>query len=115
MRLLVCGTRMPKKYRNAYKQTVYDYIAQNYSVGETTIVEGCCKDSADEFAEEFAKENGYDIKHFPSTSGNYLRRNVEMVNECDEVIAFWDGWSYGTAHTIARALLSGIPVEIIQI
>jgi hypothetical protein len=31
------------------------------------------------------------------------RRNVEIVNAADEVVAFWDGTSRGTAHTISIA------------
>ena len=38
-----------------------------------------------------------------------------MVEECDKVIAFWNGFSYGTAHTIATATAQGIPVEVVMI
>jgi hypothetical protein len=43
----------------------------------------------------------------------YLR-NVEMLNrEPDRVIAFWDGKSKGTQHTITEARRRQIPVEVI--
>ncbi len=41
-------------------------------------------------------------------------RNTQMLNEQPGlVIAFWDGRSRGTAHTIGEARKRGIPVEII--
>lgn len=44
----------------------------------------------------------------------YLR-NVEMLNrEPDRVIAFWDGKSKGTLHTITEARRRSIPVQIIS-
>jgi hypothetical protein len=53
---------------------------------------------------------------FHATKGNYIKRNIEMINEKpDIVLAFWDGFSYGTAHTIAQAILNGISVTIIEL
>lgn len=41
-------------------------------------------------------------------------RNLEMLDEApDLVIAFWDGDSIGTKHTIDEAKRRGIPVELI--
>lgn len=41
-----------------------------------------------------------------------FRRNAEMVDACDRVIAFWDGKSKGTAHTIELARKAGKPVTV---
>jgi len=38
------------------------------------------------------------------------RRNQQIVDACDVVIAFWDGESRGTADTIAKARAAGKPV-----
>ena len=109
MKLLVCGTRNAK-----YDEK--EVLAQIDKVRPTVIIEGCCTNSADVIAEKYAR---LDIEvrheHFPSNTGNYLKRNVEMVNKCDCVLAFWDGWSYGTAHTIAQAVLKGKNVAIILV
>ena len=44
-----------------------------------------------------------------------LIRNVEMLDEKpDMVIAFWDGQSRGTMHTIEQANKRRIPVEIVS-
>jgi hypothetical protein len=42
-------------------------------------------------------------------------RNLEMLDEKpDLVIAFWDGKSRGTNHTITESRKRGIPVEVIE-
>jgi S-methylmethionine-dependent homocysteine/selenocysteine methylase len=103
VKILVCGTR--GKFKD-YKKIVYEELEPYFEQfgNKLEIVEGCCPNSADQYAEEWALEKGVKVNHFPATSGNYLKRNIEMLEEADEVIAFWDLFSYGTAHTIANAL-----------
>jgi len=118
---LICGTQIKNK---SYKRVVFKildkqvwnerFIYKDWK--PESIIEGCCQDSADSYAEEWAIKEGINIQHFPSTSGNYLKRNIEMVRKLtrnDLVIAFWDGFSYGTAHTIANATARKIPVMVI--
>lgn len=109
MKLLVCGTR--KNFKD-YKMLVWSHLAVACNPN-TELIEGCCKGSADEFAEEFAEAHDIKIHHFPSHSGNYLQRNIEMVEACDEVLCFWDGWSYGSSHCLATGVRMNKPVKII--
>jgi len=112
IKILICGTRK-KGYGLLVRQEL-DKIKLNSDVRwkDFEIVEGCCPDSADTYAEKWAIENAIKVNHFPSKTGNYLKRNVEMVKLADTIIAFWDGWSYGTAHTIATAISLGKKVEV---
>jgi len=117
---LVCGTR-----RKGYKEIVFKKLNEFYwnEAGmqpkgtdyKPIIIEGCCPDSADAYAEEWSKTLQLEVLHHPSTSGNYLSRNVEMVKQATLVFAFWDGFSYGTAQTIAQATMRNIPVIVINI
>ncbi len=118
---LICGTRK-KGYKELVNQILDKRMWNQRGLFKdwkpSLIIEGCCPDSADVYAEAWAKKVVVEIKHFPSTSGNYLKRNVEMVDELDRndlVIAFWNGFSYGTAHTIALATTKNIPVVVIKI
>lgn len=117
MRLLVCGTRNAKLYDyNGYSW----FETQMLIVGGnptkiTQIIEGCCLNSADKWAERWAKQNHIKVSHHPSTPGNYLKRNLEMLKECDEVLAFWSGFSYGTSFVIARAVEMKKPVHIVKL
>jgi hypothetical protein len=100
---LVCGTR-----RGDYKDFCITKLDEFYhnrkalkqkgSDWKPRIIEGCCPDSADAYAEEWATGKGFEIMHHPSTQGNYLKRNIEMCKKATLVFAFWDGYSYGTAH-----------------
>lgn len=113
MKLMVCGTRKKVKL---YQVMVFLNLSKAQELYEDLeIIEGCCKDSADEYAEKWAEMNKVKLHHYPATSGTYLKRNVEMVDDCDIVVAFWDGYSYGTAHSIAQAVLLKKPVEIIYL
>lgn len=120
MKLLVCGTRR-QGYESIVNEKLDDFYwkwsglqPKNHKT-KFIVIEGCCPDSADTYAENWAKNRGYEILHFPSTQGNYLKRNIEMVNNCDQVIAFWDGFSYGTAQTIAQAVMKNKPVRIVKL
>lgn len=43
-----------------------------------------------------------------------LERNKQIVDACDRLVAFWDGNSTGTMHTVGLARKAGKPVEIHQ-
>jgi hypothetical protein len=119
--LLVCGSR--KKYSDEQKTAISTRIVEKiiemdakYGDESTEIVEGCCKGSPDVFAEEFSKAfPPIKIHHHPAVAGNNLRRNLEMVELADECLCFWDGYSYGTAFTIAHCVIKGIPVEVVRV
>ena len=115
---LVCGTRK-KGYEKLVEKELNQLVINKRAIYRDwlpdSIIEGCCPDSADTYAENWAKKGNINIQHHPSTSGNYLKRNIEMVNKCDLVIAFWDGFSYGTAHTIAQAIVNNKKVIVVKI
>jgi hypothetical protein len=108
MKICVCGTRGKFKDYQDRVNMILDYYKTNIS----EIIEGCCPNSADRYAERWAEKNNIPVHHYPANSGNYLKRNIEMVEACDKVIAFWDGYSYGTAHTIATAARYGKPIQM---
>ena len=83
------------------------------------IVSGGAKD-ADTYAREFAERKGIRlIEHLPDYKkygrGAPLVRNRQVIDCCDEVLAFWDGKSKGTKYTIDYAKKMGKPVRVIRI
>ena len=112
MRVLVCGSR---------DWTDETRIFQRLSLLPfgTEIISGAAS-GADSLAAMVAQTLGFTVREFPADwnrhgrSAGYIRNN-EMLNEDpDLVIAFWDGQSRGTAHTIYEAHNRAIPVEVIR-
>lgn len=80
------------------------------------IVSGTCK-GADALGEKYASERDYPIKQFPADWRRYgksagLKRNAEMANYADMLIAFWDAKSKGTKNMIDLAKQAGLKVEV---
>lgn len=91
---------------------VVEQVKGNVSV----IVSGGAK-GADTLAEKYARENGIELIVYPANWALYgksagFRRNESIVAHADAVIAFWDGSSRGTLHTIELAKRAGVPVFV---
>lgn len=88
-------------------------------VNDIEIVSGNCN-GADLLGERFAKENGHNLILFPAEWSVYglsagPRRNEEMAEYADALIAFWDGKSTGTGDMIKRAEKHDLKIRIINI
>ena len=116
-RILICGG-VSFSDEELFNKTLDEMIDKE----NTILVSGHAK-GADTFAELYAEKYGIDIKIFPPEWSKYGRaagpiRNKQMldyISEADEnlVIAFWNGQSKGTKHTVETANKMGIEVQII--
>jgi len=91
-------------------------ILENKNVEE--IVSGCAK-GADRTGEKYAELNKIPIKKFPAEWDKYgkaagYRRNKDMAEYADALIAFWNGESKGTKHMIDLARANKLEVHIIK-
>lgn len=108
MKLAIIGSRTcPSIEIEKYLKSIPDTIVSGGAIG------------ADTYAREFAKKKGLKlIEYFP----NYekfgkrapLERNKLIINECDCVLAFWDGQSRGTRYTINYAKEKRRPIKIVN-
>lgn len=110
MRVLVCGSR-------EWTEQARIYARLSKLPDGTTILHGTAR-GADRIAASFAEGWGFEVEHWPA---NWKRdgkkagilRNIDMLDSgVDLVLAFWDGASRGTLHTIREAQKRGIHVEV---
>ena len=89
----ICGSR------------TIDYLNLDFYLDSQQYSQIICggANGVDTIAELWAKRHG---KYAP------LKRDEDMVNASDIVIAFWDGKSKGTKYTIDYARKNGAPVQI---
>jgi len=112
MRVLVSGSRVCIDYSR-----VLDRLRSLPS--ESIIVQGGAR-GTDALAKRAAAELNLgcetweaDWERFGRSAGP-IRNNAMLDSKPDLVLAFWDGRSPGTRHTITQAHRRGIPVEIIK-
>lgn len=109
MRLAIIGSRNCPPIRiEEYLTSIPDTIVSGGAIG------------ADSYARDFAKRNGLKlIEFFPNYKvfgrGAPLERNKLIIDNCDCVLAFWDGKSPGTKFTLSYAQEKNKPVKIVTI
>lgn len=94
-------------------------IASHLKYIPDTIVSGGAR-GADTYARLFAQQHNLKLVEYLPEYDKYGRqapliRNKLIVENCDCLIAFWDGVSRGTKYTIDYATKMGKPVKIVQI
>ena len=109
MRLAIIGSRScPPIDIAAHLKSIPDTIVSGGAIG------------ADTYAKEFAIANNLKLLEFLPEYDKYgksapLVRNRLIVENCDALIAFWDGKSRGTKYTLDYAKRLGKPVKIVEI
>lgn len=104
MKLIIAGGRdfnNPEIFINAMEELIkkLDINLDNLEIVSGTAV------GADKMGEEWALINSIPIKYFPAKWVTYgksagYRRNAQMADYADVLLAFWDGKSKGTKHMI---------------
>lgn len=99
--------------RNVIVENLGDYLPEN----TTEIVSGGAK-GVDSCAKEYAEKNGIKLTEFLPDYARYrrgapLKRNIQIVEYADTVLAFWDGKSRGTKFVIDTCEKIGREVKVI--
>lgn len=89
-------------------------LAQKYPQAE--IVSGGAR-GVDQTAQDEGIQCGLTVTCFPAEWDKYgksagMRRNHDIIKCADKVVAFWDGKSRGTKHTIDTARKDGKQVYV---
>lgn len=84
----------------------------------TAIISGMAR-GADALGARYACEHRIPVLEFPADWEGLGRRagivrNLQMLDTADAVVAFWDGVSRGTRHTIQEAKKRGLPLRVVR-
>lgn len=112
MKVIIAGGRCFNDYEMLFEFCEKVLSNQN----QIEIVSGVAN-GADKLGEKYAKEKGYPLKQFPADwekfgkSAGY-KRNLEMAEYADALIAFWDKKSKGTKHMIDLAKKNKLKIRV---
>jgi len=114
-RIIIAGSRNFRDYE-LLRSTMFDVIDRG-NPRDFTILSGGAR-GADMLGECFAREHGCGLEVYPADWDRYgksagYRRNVEMAENADVLLAFWDEESRGTQHMIQIAKKKGLIVRVI--
>lgn len=109
MKVAVIGSR------DLMVNNLAEYLPPNI----TEIVSGGAK-GIDFCARRYAETNGVKLTEFLPEYEKYkrsapLKRNIQIIEYSDLVLAFWDGESRGTKYVIDNCKKRGVPIKIIRI
>ena len=110
MRLAIIGSR------KAPKNIAVDILP--YVPADATEIVSGGAEGVDKAAEDIAAALSLPLRRFLPDYERYgkrapLMRNLEIIAYADEVLAFWDGSSRGTMHSVAECIRSGKPVRVV--
>ena len=113
-KVIIAGGRNFNDYQLLCKTC--DHMLSKQS--DIEIVSGKAR-GADSLGERYAKERGYQVKEFPAQWDKFgksagYKRNAEMADYADALIAFWDNQSTGTNHMINLAKEKKIKVKVVN-
>ena len=115
-KVIIAGSRDFNDYE-LLKTKVDNILSQKKNTHKIYILSGKAR-GADSLGERYAVEHFLEVLFFPADWDTFgkcagFKRNVEMANEADALIAFWDGESHGTKHMIDIATKKGLLVRTI--
>ena len=116
-KVIIAGSRNFSNYK-LLKDVCNETLKEKKKEYNIVIVSGGAR-GADKAGEMYANEEKLDLEIFPADWKKYgksagFRRNEQMAEFADALIAFWDGKSNGTKHMIDIATEKGMNVRVVK-
>ena len=94
-----------------------DTLLSNISKDTDIVIVCGMARGADTLGDRYAKDRNYKVNYFPADWNTYgkaagYKRNEQMAQNADALVAFWDGKSRGTKHMIDLARKYRLRVRI---
>jgi len=92
-------------------------LSQKQSTHRIIIISGTAS-GADKLGERYAADRDHELRQYPADWDQYgksagYKRNVQMAENADALVALWDGKSRGTKHMLDIAKEHGLPSRTI--
>lgn len=116
-RVIVAGSREFNNYK-LLQDKLDNLLVHKVKTHKIVIVSGGAR-GADQLGERYATQQNYCCDEYPADWQQYgksagYKRNVQMAENADALVAFWDGQSRGTQHMISIAKEHKLIVRIIK-
>lgn len=104
MKLAIIGSRSLGNSQESYN-LVYNSICKYFRIEEISLIVSGGADGADYLGAKFAKQCKIPLKEYLPNWKEYgrsagFKRNSNIIENCDKVICFHDGFSKGTLNSI---------------
>ena len=116
-KVIIAGSRGFSNYK-LLKEKCNEYLREKRKEYNIIIISGGAR-GADTLGEKYAQDEGFSLEKFPANWNKFgksagFRRNEQMAEVADALIAFWDGKSHGTKHMIEIMENKKLLVKVIK-
>jgi len=116
-KVIIAGSRGFSNYK-LLRDSCNKFLFEKKKTHNIVIISGGAR-GADSLGERYAKDEGFDLEVYPADWKKYgksagFRRNEQMAEVADGLIAFWDGVSHGTAHMIEISKNKNIETNVVN-
>ena len=116
-KVIIAGSRGFSNYR-LLREKCNKFLREKRKECNIIIVSGHAR-GADTLGEKYAQDEGFDLEIYPAQWKKFgkaagFRRNEQMAEVADALIAFWDGKSHGTKHMIDLMNEKNLLVKVIN-
>ena len=116
-KVVIAGSRGFSNY-TLLRDSCNNFLREKKKTHNIIVVSGHAK-GADTLGEKYANDNSFELEIYPADWKKFgksagFRRNEQMANVADAVIAFWDGKSNGTKHMIETAEKNNLDLRVIN-
>jgi len=116
-KVIIAGSRGFSNYR-LLREQCNKFLREKRKISNIIIVSGHAR-GADTLGEKYAQDEGFDLEIYPAQWDKFgkragYRRNEQMAEVADALIAFWDGSSRGTKHMIDIMNEKNLLVRVVE-
>ena len=116
-KVIIAGSRGFSNYK-LLREQCNKFLREKRKTSNIIVVTGHAR-GADTLGEKYAQDEGFTLEIYPAQWKKFgkragYRRNEQMAEVADALIAFWDGSSKGTKHMIDIMNEKNLLVRVVE-